>query len=177
MRHIGVELTSFTLVDCYKHMSESTPTSPQRSNHIQSPNSKRSDEWNGLQGRRRLVRHVGVKLATFTFVDYFFCHLICSWPVKSRSVCFGHNGPRGRMVTTGPRVDFIEDHSTFFRCYAFLAYYSYASFEQLPPYHSKSFGSADGLSGLFFVLWEFLPKDVRNVRHRPVGSDDQNLHD
>ena len=109
------------LVDCHQYMGEAAPASPQWSNHIQSPNSKGLDDWNGLQGRRRLVRHVGVKLATFTFVDYVFCHFIRSWPIKPRSVCFGHNGPRGRMVTTGPRVDVVEDHSTFFWCYELLS--------------------------------------------------------
>ena len=81
------------------------------------------------------------------------------------------------MVTTGPRVDVIEDHLTFLWCYAFLADSSYTFSEQLPSYYSKSFGSADDLSSLFFVLWEFPPEDVRNVWHCPVGSDDQNLHD
>ena len=38
------------LVDCHEHMSEAAPTSLERSNHIQSPNSKGPDEWNGLQG-------------------------------------------------------------------------------------------------------------------------------
>ena len=81
------------------------------------------------------------------------------------------------MVTIGPRVDVIEDHSTFFWCYAFLAGSSYTFSEQLSSYHSKGFGSTDDLPSLFFILWEFFPKDVRNVRHCPVGSDDQNLHD
>ena len=121
--------------------------------------------------------HIGVKLATFTFVDYILRHFICSRPIKSSSVCFGHNGPRGRMVTTGPRVDVVEDHSTFFWCYAFLADSGYAFPEQLSSYHSKGFGSTDDLSSLFFILWEFFPKDIHNVWHCPVGSDDQNLHD
>ena len=81
------------------------------------------------------------------------------------------------MVTTGPRVDVVEDHSTFFRCYAFLADSSYAFPEQLSSYHSKGFGSTDDLSSLFFILWEFFPKNVCNVRHCPVGSNGQNLHD
>ena len=100
------------------------------------------------------MRHVGVKLATFACVDYFFCHLICSWPIKSCSVCFGHNGPRGRMMTTGPRVDVIEDRSTFFWSYAFLADSSHTFPEQLSSYHSKGFGSTDDLSSLFFILWK-----------------------
>ena len=81
------------------------------------------------------------------------------------------------MVATGPRVDVVEDHSTFFWCYAFLADSGYAFPEQLSSDHSKGFGSTDDLSSLFFILWEFLPKDIRNVWHCPVGSDDQNLHD
>ena len=81
------------------------------------------------------------------------------------------------MVTTGPRVDAIEYHSTFFWCYAFLADSSYTFSEQLPSYHSKGFGTSDDLSGLLFILWEFLPKDIRNVWHCPVRSYDQNLHD
>ena len=81
------------------------------------------------------------------------------------------------MVTTGPRVDVVEDHLTFFWCYAFLADSGYAFPEQLSSYHSKGLGSTDDLSSLFFILWEFLPKDIRNVWHCLVGSDDQNLRD
>ena len=80
-------------------------------------------------------------------------------------------------MTTGPRVDIIKDYLTLFWCYAFLADSGYAFPEQLSSYHSKGLGSTDDLPSLFFVLWEFLPKDVRNVRHSPVGSNDQNLHD
>ena len=81
------------------------------------------------------------------------------------------------MVITGPRVDVIEDHSTFFWCDAFLDDSGYTFPKQLSFYHSKGFGSTDDLSSLFFILWEFLPKDIRNVWHCPVGSDDQNLRD
>ena len=77
------------LVDCYEQMGEATRASFEGSGHIQSPDCRRADKWNSLQGRCGLVRHVGVKLATFTFVDYFFCHLVGMWPVKSGSVCFG----------------------------------------------------------------------------------------
>ena len=80
-------------------------------------------------------------------------------------------------MTIGPRVDVIEDHSTFFWCYAFLTDSSHAFPEQLSSYHSKGLGSTDNLSSLFLVLWEFFPKDVRSVRHCPVGSNGQNLHD
>ena len=80
-------------------------------------------------------------------------------------------------MTTGPRVDVIEDHSTFFWCYAFLTNSSHAFPEHLPSYHSKGLGSMDDLSSLFFILWEFFPEDVRNVGHRPVGSNGYNLHD
>ena len=59
-------------------------------------------------------------MTSFTLVDYLLCHFIRSWPVKSRSVCFSHNGPRGRMMATGPRVDIVKDYPTFFWCYAFL---------------------------------------------------------
>ena len=81
------------------------------------------------------------------------------------------------MVTTGPKVDVVEDHSTFFWCYAFLADSSYTFSEQLSSDHSKGFGSTDDLSSLLLILWEFSPKDIRNVWHCPVGSDDQNLRD
>ena len=81
------------------------------------------------------------------------------------------------MVTTGPRVDVIEDHSTFFWCYAFLIDSSHAFPDQLPSYHSKGLGSTDNLSSLFFILWEFFLEDVRNVGHRLVGSNGWNLHD
>ena len=121
--------------------------------------------------------HIGVKLAAFTYVDYIFRHFICSWSIKSSSVCFSHDGPRGRMVATGPRVNIIEDHSAFFWCDAFLADSSYTFSEQLSSYHCKGFGSSDDLSSLFFILWKFFPKNVCNVWYCLVGSDDQNLHD
>ena len=80
-------------------------------------------------------------------------------------------------MTTGPRVDVVEDHSTFFWCDAFLADSGYTFPKQLSFYHSKRFGSTYDLSGLFFVFWEFFPENVCDVRCCPVGSDDQNLHD
>ena len=80
-------------------------------------------------------------------------------------------------MTTGLRVDIVKDHLTFFWCYAFLTDSSHAFPEQLPSYHSKGLGSTDDLSSLFFILWEYFPEDVRNVGHRPVGSNGQNLHD
>ena len=83
--------------------------------------------------------NVGVELASLTLVDYFFHHLVGMWPVKPGSICFGHDGLRGRMVTIGPRVDIIEDHSAFFWRDAFLADSNYTFSEQLPSYHSKGF--------------------------------------
>ena len=121
--------------------------------------------------------HVGVKLTAFTLVHYFFCHLVGMWPVKSGSVCFGHDGPRGRMVTTGPRVNIIEDHLAFFWRDALLADSSYTFSEQMPLYHRKGLRSSDDLSSLFFILRKFFPKNVCNVRHCPVEGHDQNLHD
>ena len=79
------------------------------------------------------------------------------------------------MVTTGPRMDVVEDHSTFFWCYAFLADPGCTFSEQLSSYYSKGLGSTDDLSSLFFILWELFPKDICNVWHCPVGSDDQHL--
>ena len=81
------------------------------------------------------------------------------------------------MVTTGPRVDVVEDHSTFFWCDAFLADSGYTFPKQLSFYHSKGFGSTDDLSSLFFVLREFLSQDIRDVRYRLVRGDCQNFHD
>ena len=80
-------------------------------------------------------------------------------------------------MATSPRVDVVESDSTLFRCYAFLADFSRAFSVQLSFDHSKGFGSMDDLSSLFFILWEFLPRNVRDVQYCPVGSDDQNLHD
>ena len=94
-------------VDCYEQMGETTRASLEGPNHIQSLDYKRLDKWNSLQGRCGLVGHVGVELATCALVNYIFRHLICTGPVESRSVCFGHNGLRGHMVTTGPRVDIV----------------------------------------------------------------------
>ena len=88
-------------------MSETTSAGLEGSNHIQPPYYERPDEWNSLQGRCRLVGHVGVELATCALVNYIFRHLICSRLIESRSVCFGHDGPRGHMVTTGTQVDVI----------------------------------------------------------------------
>ena len=81
------------------------------------------------------------------------------------------------MVTTGPQVNIIEDHSAFLWRDALLADSSYTFSEQLTSYHSKGFRPSDDLLSLFFILWELFPKNVRNVRHCPVRSDEQNLHD
>ena len=81
------------------------------------------------------------------------------------------------MVTTGPRMDVVEDHLTFFWCYAFLADPSCTFSEQLTSYYSKVLGSTDNLSSLFFIFWELFPKDICNVWYCLVGSDDQHLHD
>src|SRR3954462_15841709 len=123
------------------------------------------------------MRHVGVELAAFTLVDYLFRHFICSGPVKTLSVCFSHNGPRGRMVTTSPRVDIIKDYLTLVWCYTLLTDSSRAFSIQLSFYDCEGFGSTDDLSSLFLVLWEFFPQDIRDVRYRPVGSDCQDFHD
>ena len=80
-------------------------------------------------------------------------------------------------MTTGPRVNIIEDHSTFLWRDALLAGPSYTFSEQMSFYHNKGFRLSDDLSSLFFILWEFLPKDVCNAWHFPVGRNDQNLHD
>ena len=121
--------------------------------------------------------NIGVKLAAFTFVDYNFRHFICSWPIKSGSVCFGHNGSRGCMVTTGPRVDVVEDHSTFFRCNAVLSDSGNTFSVKLSTHYCESFRSTDNLTGLFFILWELFPENICNIWHRPIGNDDQNFHD
>ena len=80
------------------------------------------------------------------------------------------------MVATGPRVDVVEDHSTFFWCYAFLADSGYTFSEQLSSYHSKGFRSMDDFSSLFFIIWEFPSKNVRDIWYCLIGGDDQNLH-
>jgi len=80
-------------------------------------------------------------------------------------------------MTTGPLVDVIEDHSTFFWCYAFLIDSSHAFPEQLSSYYSNGLGSMDDLSSLFFILWKLFPKDICIVWHCLVGSDEKNLHD
>ena len=158
-------------------MGEATRTSFEGSNHIQSPDCKWLDEWNSLQGRCGLVGHVGVELATCALVNYIFRHLIFSRLIESRWVCFDHDGPRGCMVTTGPRVDIIKDYLTFLWRYAFLTNSSRALSIQLSFDNGKGFGSTDDLSILFFVLRKFFPQDIRDVWHRPVGSDCQDLHD
>ena len=81
------------------------------------------------------------------------------------------------MVTTGSRVNIVEDHSAFFWHDAFLADPSYTFSEQLSLYHSKGLRSPDDLSSIFFILRKFFPKNVCNVWHCLVGSNDQNLHD
>ena len=60
-------------------------------------------------------------------------------------------------MTTGPRVDIIKDHLTFFWCYTLLTDSSRAFSIQLSLYDCKGLGSTDDLSSLFFVLWEFFP--------------------
>ena len=80
-------------------------------------------------------------------------------------------------MTTGPRVDIVKDHLTFFWCYTLLTDSSRAFSKQLSLYDCKGLGSTDDLSSFFFILWELLPEDVRIVGHRLVGSNGQNLHD
>ena len=116
-------------------------------------------------------------MTSFTLVDYLLRHFIRSGPIKTSSVCFGHDGPRRRMMATGPRVDVIKDYSTFLRCYAFLTNSSHTFSVQLSPYHGKGLRSTDNLSSLFFVLREFFPKDIRDIWYCPIWSDHQNFHD
>src|SRR5215216_7102759 len=94
-------------------MSETTPSSLQRTNHVQTPYGERPNEWNSLQGRRWFVGHIGVELTSFAFFNNLFSHFIYSRPIKSSPVCFGHDGSGGRVVTTSSRVDLIQDQSTF----------------------------------------------------------------
>ena len=81
------------------------------------------------------------------------------------------------MVTTGPRVDIIWDHSTFFRGDAALSDSRDTLPVELTLNGSEAFGSTDDLTRLLFILWEFLPEQVCYVRHSPVGRDHQDLHD
>ena len=74
-------------------------------------------------------------------------------------------------MATGPRVDVIKDYSTFLWRYAFLTNSSRAFSVQLSPYHGKGLRSADDLSSLFFVLWEFFPQDIRDIWYYPIWSD------
>ena len=45
-------------VDRHKQMSETTSAGLERSNHVQPPDCKWPDEWDSLQGRCMIVRHV-----------------------------------------------------------------------------------------------------------------------
>ena len=103
------------------------------------------------------MRHIGVELTSFTLVDYLFRHFICSGPVKTHSVCFSHDGPRGRMMATGPRVDVVKNYPTLFWRYTFLTGSSRAFPVQLSLHHSEGLGSTDDLLSLFFILWELFP--------------------
>ena len=80
-------------------------------------------------------------------------------------------------MAIGCRVDVVENHSTFFRCYAFLADSSCTFSVQLSPHDGKGFGSADDLSSLLFILGELFPQNIGDIGHYPVGTDDQNFHD
>ena len=80
-------------------------------------------------------------------------------------------------MAIGPRVDIVKDYPTFFWRYTLLADSSRAFSIQLSLYDGKGLGSTDDLSSLFFIFWKFFPKNVCNVWHCPVESDDQNLHD
>src|SRR3989337_3914038 len=81
------------------------------------------------------------------------------------------------MVTTGPRVDIIEDHSAFFWSDAFLNDPSNTFSVELSTHSCEGFGSTDNLTSLFFILWKFFPENICNIWHRPIGNNDQNLHD
>ena len=63
-------------------MCKSTLTRSEGAYHIQAANSKWLDEWDGLQGRRRLVGHIGIELATFIVINDIFGHLISMWPTQ-----------------------------------------------------------------------------------------------
>ena len=81
------------------------------------------------------------------------------------------------MVTTGPRVDIIENHSTFFWHDASLSNSSNTLSVKLSTYHGKGFGSTDNLTGLIFILWKLFSEKICDIWYRPIGADDQNLHD
>ena len=96
--------------------------------------------------------HVCVELASFRPLNGFLCSLIGPRPVKSVSVCFGHDCPRGCMVTTGPRVNLIQNQSTFYWRNTSLSYASNTLSVELPINHCESLGSADNLSYFNFIL-------------------------
>ena len=80
-------------------------------------------------------------------------------------------------MAKGPRVDVVENHSTFFRCYAFLADSSRTFSVQLSSHDGEGFGSADDLSSLFFILGELFPQNISDIGHCPAGRDHPNFHD
>ena len=80
-------------------------------------------------------------------------------------------------MTTGPRVDIIEDESTFFWCYALLTNSSRAFSIQLSFDYGKGFRSTDDLSSLFLILRKLFSQDIRDIRNCLVGNDHQDLHD
>src|SRR3990170_8325126 len=157
-------------------MCEATFTCSERSNHVQTPHSERPDEWNSLQSRRRLVRQVRIELTSFTELNDFLSHLISARPEETGSVSLGNNRPRRRMMTTSPRVNFLQDQSTFFGSDASLSDTGHAFSVQLSIHDCERLGSADNLSSLNFILWEFTSEYVCYVGHRPIGSNHQNLH-
>ena len=104
--------------------------------------------------------HVGLELATCALVHNILGHLIGAGPVKSGSACFGHDSPRGSVVAASPRVDFIQDQSTFLWSDATLSDSSDAFSVELTLNDCERFGSADDLARFFFVFWEFLSEQI-----------------
>ena len=67
------------------------------------------------------------------------------------------------MVTIGPRVDIVQDHSAFFRGDAALSHSCDTFSIKLSFYYGETLRMTDYLESLIFILWEFLPEQVRDV--------------
>ena len=134
-------------------------------------------QTSGIVFRCWLVGHVGVVLAAFALIHDIFSHLVGLGPIKPSLVRLGHYGPRGSVVDTSPRVNLIQNQSTLLWGDAALRDSCDTLPVELTLNDGESLGPTDNLARFFFILWEFLPEQIRYVRHSPVGDDHQDLHD
>ena len=75
------------------------------------------------------------------------------------------------MVATSPRVNLIQNQSTLLSGDVALSDSSDTLPVELTLNDGYSLGPTDNLARFFFILQEFLPKQIRYVWHSPLGRN------